>query len=87
MDVRFSCDYTSALFVVASFGSAPVSVGVLQLLRVSFEVLEGVHLESSVAAATLWVAVDELLFGELEEVACLDCVVAFHGGGRRESPA
>jgi len=67
--------------------STLVFVGFLPLLLVVLEVLEGVHLESSVAAATLWVAVDELLFGELEEFACFDEVVAFDGGGRREGPA
>jgi len=56
-------------------------------LTVLGNVVHTVSLPSSIASSTGLIAIDELLFGERDELTVLDLVVSFNGTGGGESPA
>lgn len=64
-------------------GSTAGGVGVVGLggdAAVVLDVVEGAVHEAAVATAVALVAVDELLLGQLDELAGLDLGYALHGG-------
>ena len=70
-----------------STGLGSVWVVLLELLWVLLGILESIGLETSITSVRLWIAVDKLLLGELDELSCLEEMLSLHGGGGGESPA
>ena len=76
-----------SLSLARKTGLGSVRVRLLKFLWVYFGIIESPYLKTSIASTGFWIAINELLLRELDELSCLEEMLSLHGGGGGESPA
>jgi hypothetical protein len=85
--VGYSLDNSLVFGIFALSTLSGVSILAFELLWVGHKILHSFSLKSTIATTVTSIAINELLFRELEKFSSLDEVSTLHGSSGREGPA